>query len=108
MKWCIPNRVVLSLSGAYPNPISFVGRCIDSVGKLRVSPNAFLAVLLSILSIVSSCASVNIPRWLAWYLDLSSLSITSCFLFGDSRRFAYHPDELSNFCSYVFKVVSEV
>jgi len=73
----IPMCVALSLSGAYPSPISFVGRCIASVGKLGVRPNAFLAALSSILTIVSSCVSVNILKWAAWYLDFSSWSITS-------------------------------
>ncbi len=59
-------------SGAYPSPISFVGRWIASLGKLGVRPNAFLAALFSILSIAFSCVSVNMPRWVAWYLDLSS------------------------------------
>ncbi len=58
----IPICVALSVSGAYPSPISFVGRCIASVGKLGVRPSAFQAVVLSILSIVESCVSVKIPR----------------------------------------------
>ena len=66
MRGSIPICVALFLSGAYPRPISFVGRCIASVGKLGVRPNAFLAALLSILSIVESCVSVNIPRWVAF------------------------------------------
>ena len=81
----IPICVALFLIGAYPNPISFEGRCIDSVGKLGIRPMAFLAALLSILSIVESCVSVKITRWVAWYLDLSNWSMTSCFLLGDSR-----------------------
>ena len=72
MRCSIPICVALFLSGAYPSPISFVGRCIAYVGKLGVRPSAFLAALLSILSIVVSCVSVKIPRWVAWYLDLSS------------------------------------
>ena len=71
------------MSGAYPSPISFVGRCIASVGKMGVRANGFLAALLSILSIVESCVSVKIPRWVAWYLDLSSWSMTRCFRLGD-------------------------
>ena len=63
---------------AYPRPISLVGLCIASIGKLGVSPILFLAALLSSLSIGSSCLSVNVPRWIAWYLDLSSWSI-ACF-----------------------------
>ena len=66
--------------------LSFVGRCIASVGKLGVRPIACVAALLSILSIVFSCESVKIPRWVAWYLDLSSWSMTNCFLLGDSRH----------------------
>jgi hypothetical protein len=61
----IPICVALFLSGAYPSPVSLVGRCIVSVGKLGVRPNGFLAALLSILSIVESCLSVKIPRWVA-------------------------------------------
>ena len=88
--WCsIPIRIALSFSGAYPSPISFVGRFIASVGKLGVSSNAFLAAFSSILSIDSSCVSGNIPKCVAWYLDFSSWSITSCFLLGDRRRLVY-------------------
>ena len=65
MRYYIPICVALFLSGAYPSPISFVGRCIASVGKLGVRPIAFLAALLSSLSIVESCLSVKIPRWVA-------------------------------------------
>jgi hypothetical protein len=64
-----------------------MGRCFASVGKLGISHIAFLAALSSKLSIVSSCVSVNIPRWVAWYLDLRSRYITSFFLLGDSRFF---------------------
>ena len=53
--------VALCASGAYPKPISLVGRCIASVGKLGVRPSEFLAAILSILSIVESCVSVKIP-----------------------------------------------
>ena len=84
MRCSIPICAALFLSGAYPSPISFVGRCIASVGKLGIRPSAFLAALLSILSIAVSCMFVKIPRWVAWYLDLSSWSMTSCFLLGDS------------------------
>ena len=62
MRCSIPICVALFLSGAYPSPRSIVGRCIASIGKLGVRPSAFLAALLSILSIVESCMSVNIPR----------------------------------------------
>ncbi len=55
-------RVALSFIGAYPSPISLVGLCIAFVGKLRVSPSAFLAALFRILSICSSCLSVKMPR----------------------------------------------
>ena len=48
-----------------------MGLCIASVGKLGVRPSAFLAALLSILSIVFSCESMKIPRCAAWYLNLS-------------------------------------
>ena len=61
----IPIRVALFFIGAYPSPISLVGLCIASVGKLGVSPNAFLAALFRILSIVSSCLSVKMPRCVA-------------------------------------------
>ncbi len=61
----IPICVALAFSGAYPSPISFLGRCIASVGKLGVSPSAFLAALLSILSIDSNCVSVNISKCVA-------------------------------------------
>ena len=88
MRCSIPICVALFLYGAYHSPISFVGRCIASVGKLRIRPNAFLVALLSILSIVESYVSVKIPRWVAWYLDLSNWSMTSCFLLGDSRLLA--------------------
>ena len=80
--------VALSFIGAYPSPISFVDLCIASVGKLGVSPSAFLAALLWILSICSSCVSVKMPRWVAWYSDLSSYSITSFLRLGDSSLFA--------------------
>jgi hypothetical protein len=72
MRCSIPICVAFFLSGAKPSPISFVGRCIASIGKLGVRPNAFQAALFRILSIVFSCVSVKIPRWVAWYLDLSS------------------------------------
>ena len=72
MRCSIPICVALFLSGAYHSPISFVGRCIASVGKMGVRPSTFLPTLLSILSIVESCVSVKILRWVAWYLDLSS------------------------------------
>ncbi len=84
MRCSIPICAALFLSGAYPSPISLVGLCIASAGKLGVRPSAFLAALLSILSIVESCVSVKIPRWVAWYLDLSIWSMTSCFRLGDS------------------------
>ena len=59
--------------------------CIAYVGKSGVRPNAFLAALLSIFSIVESCVSVKIPRRVAWYLDLNNWSMTSCFVLGDTR-----------------------
>ena len=62
MRCSIPICVALILSGAYPSPISFVSRCIALVGKLGVRISAFLAALLSILSIVLSCVFVKIPR----------------------------------------------
>ena len=61
----IPVRVDRSLSGAYPRPISFVGRCVASVRKVGMGPKAFLAALLRIMSIVSSCLSMNIPKKVA-------------------------------------------
>ena len=84
MRCSIPICAALCLSGAYPSPISFVGRCIASVGKLDVRPNAFLTDLLRIVPFMESCVSVKIPRWAAWYLDLSSWPMTSCFRLGDS------------------------
>ena len=63
----MPIRVTLSFIGAYPSPISLVGLCIASIGKLGVSPSAFLAALLRILSICPSCLSMKMPRWLEWY-----------------------------------------
>ena len=85
MRCSIPIYVALLLSGAYPSPISFVGRCIAYVGKLGVRPSAFLAALLGNLLIVKSCVPVKIPRWVAWYLDLINWSMNSCFLLGDNR-----------------------
>ncbi len=61
----MPICVALCVSGAYPSPISLVGRCIASVGKLGVGPSECLADVLSILSIVESCVSVKIPRCVA-------------------------------------------
>ncbi len=75
----IPKCDALSCIGVYPRPISVAGLCTASVGKLGVGPNAFLASLLRILCFVPSCLFVNIPRWVAWYLDLSNWSITSFF-----------------------------
>ena len=83
----MPIWVALSFIGAYPSPISLVGLCIASVGKLGVSPSAFLAALFRILSIVSSCLSVKMPKWVAWQFDLSRCSITSFFRLGDSSLF---------------------
>ena len=80
--------MALCVSGAYPSPISFVGRCIAFVGKLGVRPSEFLAGVLSILSIVESCVSVKIPRWVAWYLDLRSCSITRVLYGGLRLRLA--------------------
>ena len=57
----MPICVALSFTCAYPRPISLVGLCIASVGKLGISPSAFLAALFSILSTVSSCLSVKMP-----------------------------------------------
>ena len=67
-----PIWVALSFIGVYPSPISVVGLCIASVGKLGVRPSAFLAALLRILSTCSSWLSVKMPRWAAWHFDLSS------------------------------------
>ena len=55
----MPIWVALTFIGAYPSPISFVGLCIASVGKLGVKPRAFLAALLRIFSTCSSCLSVK-------------------------------------------------
>ena len=68
----MPICVARSFIGVYPSPIYVAGLCITSVGKLGVRPSAFLAALLRILSICSSCLSVKMPRWVAWYFDLSS------------------------------------
>ena len=77
----MPIWVALSFIGAYPCPISLAGLCIACVGKLGIRPSAFLAALLRILSICSNCLSVNMPRWVAWYFDLSRCSIISLGLF---------------------------
>ncbi len=79
----MPIFVALSFIGAYPSPISLVV-CIAFVGKLGVIPSAFLAALLRSVSIVFSCLSVKIYRWVAWCFDLSSWSITSFLRLGDS------------------------
>ena len=79
-----------------------MGRCIASVGKLCVSPSAFLAALLRILSIVESLLSVKMPSWVAWYLDFKSWSMTSCFLLGDSRLFVSTRASFFDFGGYVF------
>ena len=60
MRCSIPICVALFLSGAYPSPISFVGRCSAYTEKLGVRPIACLAALLNLLSIVESCVSVKI------------------------------------------------
>ena len=83
----MPIWVAMSFIGAYPSPIFLVGLCIASVGKLGVRPSAFLAALLRILSICSNCLSVKMPRWVAWYFDLSSCLITSFLRSGDSSLF---------------------
>ena len=67
--------VALSFIGAYPRSISVVCLCFASVGKLGIKPSECLAALLRSLSIVSICLSVNMPKWVAWYFDLSSWSI---------------------------------
>jgi len=56
--------------GAYSCPISFIGRCVASAGKLSISPIACRVALLRSLFSVLSCMSVNIPRWVAWYLEV--------------------------------------
>ncbi len=99
----MPICVALYFIVAYPSPISLVGLCIASVGKLEMSPSAFLAALFRILSIVSSCFAVKMPWWVAWYLDLISWSITSCFRLGDSSL------RVLCYVSYtVFKAFSEI
>jgi len=50
----MPICVDLYFIGAYSSPISLVGLCIASVGKLGINPSAFLAALFRIFSIVSS------------------------------------------------------
>ncbi len=65
VKCSMPICVALCASGAYPKPISLVGRCMAFVGKLGFRPSEFLAVVLSILSIVESCVSVKNPRCVA-------------------------------------------
>ena len=82
--YSMPICVALSFIGAYPRLISLFGLCIASVGKLGISPSAFLAALLGILSIASSFLSMKIPMWVAWYLGLSSWPITVFFRLGDS------------------------
>jgi hypothetical protein len=62
-----PIFVAMSFIGAYPRSISLAGLWIPSVGMLGTSPSAFLAALLRILSIVSSCLSVKMPKWVALY-----------------------------------------
>ena len=79
--------VALSFIGAYPRSISVVCLCFASVGKLGIKPSAFSSLYLRSLSIVSSCLSVNIPIWVAWYFDLSSSSITCFILLGYSSLF---------------------
>jgi hypothetical protein len=71
--------VALSFIGVYSRSISVVDLCITSVEKLEVRPRAFLDALSKSLSIVSSCLSLSIPKWMAWYLDLRNWSITSLF-----------------------------
>ena len=83
----IPICVALSFISAYPRLIFVVCLCIASVGKLEITPSTFLAALLRSLSIVSCCLSVNMPKWVAWYFDFSSWSITCFFLLGDSSLF---------------------
>ncbi len=84
----MPIWVALSFIGEYPSPISLVGLCIASVGKLGARPFAFLAALLRILFTCFSCLFVKTPRWVVWYFDLSSCSITSFLRLGNSNLFA--------------------
>ncbi len=79
--------VAISFISMQPMPNSVVGLCIASAGHLGARPNAFLSTLLKSLYIVSSCLSVNFPRWLAWYLELSSWSITIFARLGNRRLF---------------------
>ncbi len=83
----IPICVALSFVVVYPRPISVAGLCIASVGKLRVRPVAFLAALFNSVSVVSSCLSVNMPKWVAWFLDFRRWFITRFFLLGESNLF---------------------
>ena len=80
----IPIWVALSLMDGSPRPISLVGLCTPSVGKLWSMPVACLSALLRMRSISVSCGSVKTPRCVAWYLDLRSCSITRV-LYGGLR-----------------------
>ncbi len=68
----MPICVALSLMEGYPRPISLVGLCTPSVGKLCNMLVARRSALLSMRSIYVSCVSVKTPRCVAWYFDLRS------------------------------------
>ena len=72
-----------SFIGAYLRPITLLGRCFASVGKFGISSLAFLAALLSNLSIVTSCLSVNIPRWSSRVLRSEQLVYPLFSLIGE-------------------------
>jgi hypothetical protein len=78
----------LSRIGERPKPANFRGRCTPSVGKFGRRPIACLIALLRMPSIFVSCLSLNIPRCVAWYLDLSSCSMASVLSGGLSLRLA--------------------
>ena len=82
----VAMAMTLLTTGAMPSPISVEGGCIASVGNPGVRPSACLPALLRSLSIFWSCADVKMPRWVAWYLDLRSCSMTSSFRPGESLR----------------------
>jgi hypothetical protein len=100
----IPIFVTLSRIGERPRPASFRGICTPSVEKLGRRLIACLIVLLSMPSIVVSFLSLNIPRYVAWYLDLRSCSIAIVFKGGLSLRLAR---ALTSFF-YAFSDVVEV
>ena len=69
--------VALSRMRGRPRPASFRGFCTLSEGKFGRRPTACLIALFRIPSMVSSCLSLNNPRYVAWYLDFRSCSIAN-------------------------------